>query len=213
MDKEARLHGTTMAEHPQELRLWLRLLTCTQLIEHQVRDGLRTQFDTTLPRFDLMAQLERVPQGLKMNELSSRMMVTRGNITGITNQLVTEGLVARVDVVGDRRACRVKLTPKGRRQFNSLAHAHEGWIVQALAGLGEKDMAALHKLLGRVKAGIPKRATMDTTQRTGKQGSAAQTAPAIFHDAPGDTSSDESGDTLSDTLSDSFSDTFSEPST
>ena len=171
MDKEARLHGTTTAEHPQELRLWLRLLTCAQLIEHQVRDGLRTQFDTTLPRFDLMAQLERVPQGLKMNELSSRMMVTRGNITGITNQLVTEGLVARVDVANDRRACRVRLTPKGRRQFNALARQHEGWIVQALAGLGEKDITALHKLLGRVKAGIPKR----TAQHSGGQGGEAQT--------------------------------------
>ncbi len=155
MDKEARLHGTTVAEHPQELRLWLRLLTCTQLIEHRVRDGLRMQFDTTLPRFDLMAQLERVPHGLKMNELSSRMMVTRGNITGITNQLVTEGLVARVDVAGDRRACRVRLTPKGRKQFNALAHAHEGWIVRAFSGLDGKDVAALHKLLGKVKAGIP----------------------------------------------------------
>jgi hypothetical protein len=71
VDKEARLHGTTMAEHPQELRLWLRLLTCTQLIETQVRAGLRERFDTTLPRFDLMAQLERSPAGLKMNELST----------------------------------------------------------------------------------------------------------------------------------------------
>ena len=166
MDKEARLHGTTTAEHPQALRLWLRLLTCTQLIEHQVRDGLRTQFDTTLPRFDLMAQLERVPQGLKMNELSSRMMVTRGNITGITNQLVTEGLVARVDVVGDKRACRVKLTSKGRRQFNALAHEHESWIVNAFAGLSGKDIAALHKLLGRVKAALPKRTAPQQTLST-----------------------------------------------
>ena len=188
MDKEARLHGTTTAEHPQALRLWLRLLTCTQLIEHQVRDGLRTQFDTTLPRFDLMAQLERVPQGLKMNELSSRMMVTRGNITGITNQLVTEGLVARVDVAGDRRACRVKLTPKGRRQFNVLAHEHEGWIVQAFGGLGEKDITALHKLLGRVKAGIPQR----TAQHTGGQVGANQIAATPFRR----TLSDNLGDTL-----------------
>ena len=188
MDKEARLHGTTIAEHPQALRLWLRLLTCTQLIEHQVRDGLRTQFDTTLPRFDLMAQLERVPQGLKMHELSSRMMVTRGNITGITNQLVTEGLVARVDVVGDKRACRVRLTPKGRRQFNALAREHEGWIVQAFAGLGEKDIAALHKLLGRVKAGIPQR----TAQHTGGQVGANQIAATPFRR----TLSDNLGDTL-----------------
>jgi DNA-binding MarR family transcriptional regulator len=155
LDKEARLHGTTTAEHPQELRLWLRLLTCTQLIEQQVRSGLRAKFETTLPRFDLLAQLERSADGLKMNELSRRMMVTRGNITGITTQLEAEGLVMRVDVEGDKRACRIKLTAKGRKQFNTMARAHEGWIVQAFAGLQDNEVAALHQLLGTVKAGIP----------------------------------------------------------
>ena len=156
MDKEARLHGTTLAQHPHELRLWLRLLTCSQLIETQVRTGLREQFDTTLPRFDLMSQLERSVDGLKMNELSRRMMVTRGNITGITNQLVTEGLVARMDVAQDKRVCRVKLTPKGRKLFNAMAVAHENWIVQAFAGLDAKEINALHSLLGQVKKGIQK---------------------------------------------------------
>ena len=108
MDMEARAHS----EHPEALRLWLRLLTCTQLVEKQVRSQLRERFDTTLPRFDLMAQLERAPDGLKMNELSRRMMVTGGNVTGITDQLVAEGLVDRVDVEGDRRAYRVRLTPR-----------------------------------------------------------------------------------------------------
>ncbi len=155
MDQEARLNGTSIAEHPQALRLWLRLLTCTQMIETRVRAGLREQFNTTLPRFDLMAQLERTPDGLRMNELSRCMMVTRGNITGITNQLVTEGLVARVDEVGDGRVWRVKLTPKGRRQFGNMAVEHEGWIVSALGGLSSKDIANLHSLLGRAKKGIP----------------------------------------------------------
>ncbi|MDP2370195.1 MarR family winged helix-turn-helix transcriptional regulator [Rhodoferax sp.] len=149
MDLEARLQGG--AQHPQALRLWLRLLTCSQLIEKQVRVGLREQFGTTLPRFDLMAQLERAPEGLKMNELSKRMMVTGGNITGITDQLVGEGLVERVEVAADRRACRICLTPKGRKQFIDMAKAHEGWIVQAFAALGDKDVATLHRLLGRVK--------------------------------------------------------------
>jgi DNA-binding MarR family transcriptional regulator len=148
MDLEARAH----AEHPDALRLWLRLLTCTQLIEKQVRSGLREQFDTTLPRFDLMAQLERSPEGLKMNELSRRMMVTGGNVTGITDQLVAEGLVERMDVAGDRRAYRVRLTPKGRKLFNDMARQHERWIVDAFAALSERDVAALHKLLGKVKA-------------------------------------------------------------
>ncbi|VTU14694.1 MarR family winged helix-turn-helix transcriptional regulator [Variovorax sp. RA8] len=147
MDLEARVHS----EHPEELRLWLRLLTCTQLIEKQVRNELREQFGTTLPRFDLMSQLERAPDGLKMNELSRRMMVTGGNITGITDQLVAEGLVERVDVEGDRRAWRVRLTPRGRRLFNDMAQQHEAWIVDAFAALNAKEIAQLHKLLGKVK--------------------------------------------------------------
>ncbi|MES2941066.1 MAG: MarR family transcriptional regulator [Pseudomonadota bacterium] len=147
MDMEARAHS----EHPEALRLWLRLLTCTQIVEKDVRARLRERFDTTLPRFDLMAQLERAPEGLKMNELSRRMMVTGGNVTGITDQLVAEGLVERIDVAGDRRAYRVRLTPKGRKLFNEMARQHESWIVDAFAGLNAKDIATLYRLLGKVK--------------------------------------------------------------
>jgi DNA-binding MarR family transcriptional regulator len=147
MDMEARAHS----EHPEALRLWLRLLTCTQIVEKRVRTRLRERFDTTLPRFDLMSQLERAPEGLKMNELSRRMMVTGGNVTGITDQLAAEGLVDRVDVQGDRRAYRVRLTAKGRKLFNEMARQHESWIVDAFAALSDKEIAVLHKLLGKVK--------------------------------------------------------------
>jgi DNA-binding MarR family transcriptional regulator len=147
MDLEARAHS----EHPEALRLWLRLLTCTQIVEKEVRSRLRERFDFTLPRFDLMAQLERAPDGLKMNELSRRMMVTGGNVTGITDQLVTEGLVERIDVEGDRRAYRVRLTARGRKLFNDMARQHEGWIVEAFSSLNEREIATLHRLLGKVK--------------------------------------------------------------
>jgi len=147
MDLEARLHS----EHPEALRLWLRLLTCTQLVEKELRSRLREQFGTTLPRFDLMAQLERAPQGLKMNELSSRMMVTGGNVTGITDQLVAEALVDRLTVAGDRRACRVRLTAKGRRAFREMARQHGEWIVDAFGALSDKELATLYRLLGKVK--------------------------------------------------------------
>lgn len=147
MDLEARVHS----EHPDELRLWLRMLTCTQLVEKEIRSGLREQWGSTLPRFDLMAQLERAPEGLRMNELSRRMMVTGGNVTGITDQLEGEGLVERVEVEGDRRAFRVRLTALGRRQFKAMAAAHEGWIVEAFAGLDQREVRALHQLLGKVK--------------------------------------------------------------
>jgi len=147
LDLEARAHQ----DHHEALRLWLRLLTCTQLIEKRIRSGLRAQFDTTLPRFDLMAQLERHPEGLKMKELSHRLMVTGGNVTGITDQLVQEGLVERLPVVDDRRAFRVRLTPVGRAAFAAMAQAHEAWIVQAFAGLSSRDVQQLYQLLGKVK--------------------------------------------------------------
>ena len=147
MDMEARGHS----EHPEALRLWLRLLTCTQLVEKQVRTQLREQFDTTLPRFDLMAQLERNPEGLKMNELSRRMMVTGGNVTGITDQLVAEGVVERMEVDGDRRAYRVRLTTRGRKVFGEMARQHEAWIVAAFEALSPREVESFYKLLGKVK--------------------------------------------------------------
>ncbi len=167
LDLEARLHGTSHSEHPQELRLWLRLLTCTQLIEKQIRTELRVHFDTTLPRFDLMAQLERNPDGLKMNDLSRRMMVSGGNITGITDQLVNEALVERVVVDGDRRSFRIKLTEKGRDSFAEMAAAHENWIVDAFSGLKATELIALHKLLGQVKQHAMN--AKDTPKNTSKE--------------------------------------------
>jgi DNA-binding MarR family transcriptional regulator len=133
------------------LRIWLRLLTCTQLIERQVRSRLRGQFATTLPRFDLMAQLERHPEGLKMNELSRLLMVTGGNVTAIVDQLEGEGLVERLDEPADRRAFRIRLTGAGERGFAEMARAHEEWVVELFSGMTKRDQDELLKLLAKVK--------------------------------------------------------------
>jgi DNA-binding MarR family transcriptional regulator len=139
------------ADDHRALRLWLRLLTCTQLIERRVRTGLREQFATTLPRFDLMAQLERHPEGLKMNELSRLLMVTGGNVTAIVDQLEKEGLVERLDEPDDRRAFRIRLTKTGEKTFADMARAHEDWVVELLAGLTRREHDELLRLLAKVK--------------------------------------------------------------
>src|SRR5512134_1625484 len=138
-------------EDHSALRVWLRLLTCTQLIERRVRSGLREEFGTTLPRFDLMAQLERHREGLKMNELSRLLMVTGGNVTAIVDQLEKEGLVERLDEPDDRRAFRIRLTRAGQRSFAEMARAHEGWIAELLGGLTRKEHEELLKLLAKLK--------------------------------------------------------------
>ena len=133
------------------LRIWLRLLTCTQLIERSVRSRLRERFATTLPRFDLMAQLERHVEGLKMSQLSRLLMVTGGNVTAIVDQLEKEGLVERLEEPADRRAFRIRLTRAGEKSFAEMARAHEEWVVELLAGMSRRDQDELLKLLAKLK--------------------------------------------------------------
>ena len=151
IDSESRAN----AEDHMALRLWLRLLACTNLVEVPLRTRLREQFKGSLPRFDLMAQLDRQPGGMKMRELSRRLMVTGGNVTGLTDRLVAEGLVVRHDDPADRRACTVKLTTEGRRQFRTMARAHEAWVAELLGGLSAAQQAQLFELLGQLKPSIP----------------------------------------------------------
>ncbi|MHA4870296.1 MarR family winged helix-turn-helix transcriptional regulator [Duganella sp. PWIR1] len=138
-------------DHHQSLKLWLRMLSCTVKIENEIRSRLRSTFGITLPRFDLMAQLERHPDGLRMGELSKRMMVTGGNITGITDQLEQEKLVVRVPDPKDGRAYSVKLTAAGRKAFATMAAEHESWIEELLRDVSSTDKAQLIDMLSTIK--------------------------------------------------------------
>ena len=133
------------------IRLWLRLLTCTNLIEGRIAGNLRESFEVTLPRFDFLSQLERSPRGLRMTEISRRMMVTGGNITRIADQLAAERLITRTTAPGDRRASIVRLTSAGRRAFAEMARRHEAWVVAMFSGLRETERAALYALLAKLK--------------------------------------------------------------
>lgn len=150
-DMEVRSH----ADHHASLRLWLRLLSATTRIEDKIRQRLRDQFNITLPRFDLLAQLEREPKGLSMSELSRRLMVTGGNVTSIVDQLEKEQLVQRQMQAWDRRTYTVCMTQAGRNAFAAMATAHEGWVVELLSPLGARQQEQLHVLLGTLKSGIP----------------------------------------------------------
>jgi DNA-binding MarR family transcriptional regulator len=148
--------GETRArnDHHDSVRLWLRLLSCSTLIENHIRQRLHGAFATTLPRFDLMAQLDRCPDGLKMGELSQRMMVTGSNVTGITDVLERDGLVARVTDPKDRRALRVKLTRAGQRSFKRMAAEHENWVIDLFGTLRPKSKTLLAALLQDLKRHI-----------------------------------------------------------
>jgi DNA-binding MarR family transcriptional regulator len=144
------------ADHHASLRLWLRLLSCTTRVEDTIRQRLREQFGITLPRFDLMAQLEREPEGLAMGEVSRRMMVTGGNVTSIVDQLEREQLVQRLAVPGDRRSYRLTLTEAGRSTFATMAQAHQAWVRELLSPLSAKEQGQLAALLGTLKTANPR---------------------------------------------------------
>ncbi|MVW62114.1 MarR family transcriptional regulator [Massilia sp. NEAU-DD11] len=142
---------TPADDAPLDLKLWLRLLSCTVRVENTIRSRLRTTFGITLPRFDLMAQLERHPDGLRMGELSKRMMVTGGNVTGIAGQLEREELVLRVPDPQDGRAFVLKLTPRGRTAFAQMAAVHQGWVADLFGDVSPDDKARMIALLDTMK--------------------------------------------------------------
>lgn len=145
------------SEH-DALRLWLRLFTCSTMVAQHVGSALKREFGSSLPRFDLLAQLDRSPDGLRMGELSERTLATGGNITWLVRALESEGLVKRRVAEGDRRAAIVRLTPAGRRHFASMARAHERWIIALFSSLSATERRTMHALLGTVKGGFrPKR--------------------------------------------------------
>ena len=153
VDLETALAGTP-AGHKEDLRLWLRILSSANLIEAEVRRRFREHFGTTLPRFDLMAQLDREPHGLTLGEISRRMMVSNGNVTGLAASLVADGWVERRAHATDRRTQFLTLTAQGRAVFGRQSAAHEQWIAELFGGISQRDRASLHRLLGIVKTQV-----------------------------------------------------------
>lgn len=141
-------------DHKDELRLWLRLLTCSTLIESEIRTRLREEFKTTLPRFDLMAQLDKSTVGMTVGEVSQRLMVSNGNVTAVVAGLLADGLVDKRPAPQDRRVQVLSLTALGRKTFKAMADRHEGWIAELLEGLQPADRSQLFGLLGQVKASL-----------------------------------------------------------
>ncbi|HEY7787779.1 MAG TPA: MarR family transcriptional regulator [Casimicrobiaceae bacterium] len=148
------LESRARSDDHLSLRLWLRLLACTNLVEGRARAALRTEFATSLARFDLLAQLERVDGGLKMVDLGRRLMVTGGNVTRLVEQLESEGLVGRRRVPEDGRAYAIHLTAGGRRAFQAMAIRHETWIVAMFSALSQKERRQLYELLAKLKGGL-----------------------------------------------------------
>jgi DNA-binding MarR family transcriptional regulator len=134
------------------LKLWLRMLSCVTEIEAEIRRRLRERFGISLARFDYLAQLHRHKEGLKMRDLSRCLMVTGGNVTALTDELETDGLVARESSPTDRRAWIVRLTPEGRRGFEAMAREHEQWILELFAALDARALQQLHQHLGALRA-------------------------------------------------------------
>ena len=147
--------GLSLKDH-RAVRLWLRLLSCSTQIEQVIRNRLRTEFGTTLARFDYLAQLARHPDGLRMKSLSRYLMVTGGNVTGLTDQLVEEGMVKRTSDLEDRRALIVQMTPKGKKWFEMVAVEHEKWLDELLSRLDPKEMETLYGTLGQLRLVLSK---------------------------------------------------------
>ena len=150
-----------MTASKERLRLWLRLLKVVRGIEGELRENLRRDHNTTLPRFDVMSALSRHPDGLKMSKLSGVLRVSNGNVTGIADRLSEEGLVERVAVPGDRRATVLRLTSEGQREFARQAAEHERWVDEILSGVSAADARDIAARLNAIAAEAEEKETAD----------------------------------------------------
>lgn len=153
LDAETRVQEGA-SDHKTELRLWLRMLTCTNLIESEIRRRLQEEFNVTLPRFDLMAQLEKAPDGLTLGEVSRRMMVSNGNVTGLAERLVSDGLIERRTSQKDRRTHYIRLTAKGRRSFEIMARRHGEWMSELFTDIPDRTLEQLMDNLNKTKRSV-----------------------------------------------------------
>ena len=134
--------------------MWLRMLSATIRIEKRVRSFLKREFDSTLPRFDILAELERETAPITMSELTQHLLVTNGNVTGLVNRLVEDGLVARDADPVDRRVQRVILTDAGRTAFCAMAESHEKLIDSFFTSLSDRQMDMLLQLTTALNNGL-----------------------------------------------------------
>ena len=149
---EQEVHGH--ADGKQELRVWLRMLSTTKLISQEIRRRLRAEFGATLPQFDLLAQLDREPEGLRLGEISKRTMVTNGNITGLVERLEADGLLYRETPVDDRRVTVARLTDAGRRAFAEMAAVHETWLREMMADVDHGTFSVLARNIDQIQLSV-----------------------------------------------------------
>ena len=168
-DEPTGLEAGVSSDDHHSLRLWLRLLACSTDIETEIRQRLRVRFGMTLARFDYLAQLHRHREGLRMNVLSRNLMVTGGNVTGLTDELEKAGFVAREAQPEDRRSFVIALTPKGRKAFERMATVHESWVIELLGGMPDQSKQQLYELLGQMRGVLAARGTTTETDPVAKK--------------------------------------------
>lgn len=166
-------------DHHQALKLWLRLLACTTRVENQIRSRLRAEFDTTLPRFDLLAQVARPPLGPSLSELSRKLLVTKGNITDIVARLEAVELIERRRDDADGRIQYVFLTPEGRKLLDDILPVHDKWIKDLMQELSRQELETLYDALGVLKAALKRMDARDDAPELALESEDDEAAPRV----------------------------------
>jgi len=125
-----------------EVRIWIRMLTLHGKVYSRLNRTFLDRFGISLAKFDVLAQLDRFGDDLSQGELSQRLKVTGGNVTGLVRRLVADGLVTRKMSASDRRSFVVRLTPNGRELFRAARDMHDELLRDWFGDLSPDELAA-----------------------------------------------------------------------
>ena len=137
-------------------RTWLSLVRCFSSIERVLMQHFADEYNSSLPRYDVLTALALSPGGLTMGELASMLMVTKGNITGVVRRLKTDGLVRKVTSKVDRRVQSVTISAKGKRLWDKMHADYDRIISEILSGQSNKDLRALARFLEQTRVAVLK---------------------------------------------------------
>jgi DNA-binding MarR family transcriptional regulator len=147
---EKNLFETVVASLPatdHRMRAWLAMVGCFTSVERSLRRHFNHVFRSSLPRYDVLMALVHFPDGLTMGQLASKLMVSKGNMTGVVRRLQQNNCVRQASSRHDRRVRVVTLTSKGRTLWEQMHGEYRSVIEDVLSQLSKTESRLLTQSL------------------------------------------------------------------
>src|SRR4051794_25938130 len=135
---------------------WLALIRTHARLWDQVETQMRQDSGLTVPRYDVLMQLDQARGRLGLSELASTIVLSPSGLSKLLDRMEGSGLLRREPDPRDARSTFARITPKGRSLVRKARQSHHVWLQRAFGdALDDRDIADLARVMGRIDAHNP----------------------------------------------------------